>query len=306
MKKLLVICGPTATGKTNLALYLAKKFKGEIVSADARQIYKYMDIGTGKDKVRNTNIFGYDLVTPDKEFSVKKYVDFAYKTIAEIYTRDNLPIVVGGTGLYIKALVDNLEKIYIPRNSKLRKEILNKSADEIFEMVKEKSQDYAATLNDSERKNKQRLVRILETISYDKLPNIPSNSIKFDSVLWIGLKGSKVEIDKRIEERVNQRINFGFEEEILFLKKKNLLQYTPSKTLGYREWIKYLDKKVSREGAMEEWKKEEKQYAKRQMTWFKKEKRINWFNITDKNYKNEIAKMVEKWYDRGIKHANKN
>src|SRR5687767_6639381 len=125
MKKLLVICGPTATGKSSLAFKLARKFNGELISADSRQVYIGMDIGTGKEWGEGVEIWGYDLVDPDKEFSVAQYLRFATKKISDIEKRGKLPILVGGTGLYIKGVVDGIPTVDVPRNKKLR-EILEK------------------------------------------------------------------------------------------------------------------------------------------------------------------------------------
>src|SRR5579859_7186521 len=123
MKKLLVVCGPTSTGKTKLALSLAKEFNGTLISADSRQVYKYMDIGTGKGEEK---VLGYDLVNPNEEFSVSQYVNFANKEIQNIYKEGKLPILVGGTGLYIKSITDGIETADVPPNEKLREELSKK------------------------------------------------------------------------------------------------------------------------------------------------------------------------------------
>ncbi|HEX6977026.1 MAG TPA: tRNA (adenosine(37)-N6)-dimethylallyltransferase MiaA [Patescibacteria group bacterium] len=283
--KILVICGPTATGKTALAVYLSKLFDGQIISADSRQVYKYMDIGTGKEKPEGVNILGYDLVRPDQEFSVKKYTDFAYKAIKDTYKKGKIPILVGGTGLYISAVVDNLEKIGIPRNLKLRKELEDKSREELFNLLMKKSPSFAIGLNESDRKNPRRLIRALEIVSYNKVGSLGEDAIQFDSVLWIGLKASKEELTKRIEERVDERVKMGFGKEMEFLKRKGYLGAIPSKTLGYKDWPD-----------VKKWKIEEINYAKRQMVWFKKEKRIKWFDIGKTGWEEKVVELVKKWY----------
>lgn len=298
MRKLLIICGPTAIGKTRLAVYLSELFNGQIISADSRQVYKYMDIGTGKERPEEVNILGYDLVGPNEEFSVKKYADFAYKAIKDTYKQrlqghgpykeGKLPILVGGTGLYISAVVDNRTRIYIPRNLKLRRELAYKSADELFAILMKKNSAYASGLNESDRKNPRRLIRALEIVSSNKLGSLDKELVKFDSVLWIGLMADIKEIKKRIDKRVEERVESGFEKEIEFLKRKGYWDGVAKTTLGYKDWPD-----------IEKWKMEEYKYAKRQMTWFKKEKRINWFDITKSDWQEKVEELVKKWYSLG-------
>ncbi len=285
MHKLLIICGPTATGKTALAARLAKKFNGELVSADSRQVYKFMDIGTGKDWPEGIKIWGYDLVNPDGEFSVSEFVKFAEKKINNIYKRGKLPILVGGTGFYIKAIVDDLDRIHIPRNLKLRKELLNKTARELYALLLEKFPKEATKLNASDKANPRRLTRLLEVLNTDILPH-KTGKPRFDDVLWLGLMASKDELAMRIENRVENRARNGMQAEVQSLIKKG---YTDAlaKTIGYKDWPD-LDK----------WKTEEVKYAKRQMTWFKKEPRINWFDVSNSNFEQRIEKLVKKWHNK--------
>ncbi|QQG47822.1 MAG: tRNA (adenosine(37)-N6)-dimethylallyltransferase MiaA [Candidatus Woesebacteria bacterium] len=279
MFKLLVLCGPTAIGKTDLAFYLAKKLNGELISADSRQVYKYMDIGTGKDWGDGiVKIWGYDLVRPDEPFSVKNYIDFALPKIEEIQKRGKLPILVGGTGLYIKAVLDGLETLDIPPNYFLRKELEKQSTTELLKILKELNPQKATSLNDSDRKNKRRLIRAIE-ISNSPKPKI--TTIKNFDFLMIGLNLKKELLDQKIEQRVNQRLNAGFEKERQFLKRKNFWAGAPSRTIGYKEG---------------DWLTQEKQYAKRQLTWFKKDKRIIWFDVSSSNFKKNIENLAQLWY----------
>jgi len=315
MKELLVICGPTASGKTGLAIELAKKFSGEIVSADSRQVYRYMDIGTGKDLpvssehcVSNVvyeereigyyevpegiRIWGYDLVWPYEEFSVKNYYDIATSVIGDIYERGKLPILTGGTGLYIKAVVEGLDRIHIPRNISLRKELAHRSADELFELLRKIKLSAALSLNESDRKNPRRLIRAIELASVKsetRSVKSETNSL-FDDVLMVGLRVDNSELYGRIEGRVEERLRNGFEGEVKFLQEEGFLEGAPSVTLGYQQWVKYLGGEMSRIEAIEEWKKSERQYVKRQMTWFKKDKRVVWLA------RDQVEDLVEKWY----------
>src|SRR3989338_7231362 len=161
MNKLFVVWGPTATGKTELALNLAKKFSGVLGSADSRQGYRQMDIGTGKDKHKTGNILGYDLVSPRDEFSVAAYVKFARRAVRQIWRQKKLPILVGGTGFYIKGVVDGIGTSSVPRNLNLRKSLEKKSAEELFEILSAEDPIKAASMNQSDSKNPRRLIRAI-------------------------------------------------------------------------------------------------------------------------------------------------
>ena len=218
MNKLLVICGPTATGKTRVAFDLAKKFNGELISADSRMVYKYMDIGTGKDlpvnlKSQNLNvkIHGYDLVRSDEEFSVSQYALFANKAITEIFNRKKLPILVGGSGFYIKAVIDGIETADIKPNKRLTEDLQSKTADELFKMLEDIDRFRAEKMNESDKRNPRRLIRAIEiskacpfgiaksNLKF-KIRNLKSNYI----VLMIGLTCDLEELKKRIGKRVDE------------------------------------------------------------------------------------------------------
>lgn len=326
-KKLLVVCGPTATGKTTLAIHLSKVFDGEIVSADSRQIYKGMDIGTGKDlpvnsklqitnyKLRKINIgyyeiggvrvWGYDLVEPAEEFSVAQYLKIAEKIIENISRRQKFPILVGGAGLYIKGVVDGILTAHVPRNDRLRRTLNNKSVAELFEMLKKMDSVKANKMNFSDKKNPRRLIRAIEINQFKiKKPTIVMNDnlrlrinrVKRD-VLFVGLKAPREVLEKRIEERVDRRVELGFERESESLIKKGVsLDSQSLQSLGYRQWGKYFQGEISRSDAIELWKQEEKKYAKRQMVWFKKDHRIRWFDISQKPFAKDIENLVRGWY----------
>ncbi len=281
MRKLLVICGPTATGKTTLALHLAKKFDGEVISADSRQVYKHMRIGTGRG---NEKILGYDLVNPNEEFSVSQYLDFANKAVQEIYLEGKLPILVGGTGLYIKAVVDGIDTALIPQNKGLREKLFQKNVNELFQILKKIDSGKVDSMNESDKKNPRRLIRAIEiandrSLIFDKHPQS-----QYDT-LFIGLSAPKETLKERIEKNVDERIKNDFEKEIEYLKKNGFWEGVPRVTLGYKDWPD-----------IERWKLEEFQYAKRQITWFKANKRINWFDITKLGYQEKVEKLVKKWY----------
>ncbi|OGM29535.1 tRNA (adenosine(37)-N6)-dimethylallyltransferase MiaA [Candidatus Woesebacteria bacterium RIFCSPHIGHO2_01_FULL_44_10] len=297
MNKLFVVCGPTATGKTELALNLAKKFSGVLVSADSRQVYRQMDIGTGKDKHKTGNILGYDLVSPRDEFSVAAYVKFARRAVRQIWRQKKLPILVGGTGFYIKGVVDGIGTSSVPRNLNLRKSLEKKSAEELFEILSAEDPIKAASMNQSDRKNPRRLIRAIEvarkvlSIKYQVL------SIKAD-VLFVGLKADKKVLDERIEKRVQQRLSQGFEKEVKNLLKSGVRWEDQSmQSLGYRQYKDYFEGKVDKQIFVRKWESEEQKYAKRQMVWFKRNRRINWFDISKRGWQKKVEKLVKKWHN---------
>lgn len=324
-RKLLIICGPTASGKTRLAFHLAKKFNGELVSADSRQLYRGMDVGTGKDLPKNSKtqklknsklpghylidgvrVWGYDLAASTQSFSVAQYINLARKIIKNIWERRKLPILVGGTGLYIKGVVDGIHTATIPRNEKLRKILEGKSKDELFEILAGVDPVKAASLNASDRKNPRRLVRAIEIarwkleVGSEKLDDEVRGwkSIKMQT-LFIGLTAPKKILDKRIEERTEERVKRGLLEEIRSLLSKGLNWDDQSmQTLGYRQWNPYLLGKVSKEEAVQKWITSEKNYAKRQMTWFKRDKRIKWFDVSKPSWKSDVENSVLRWHNK--------
>jgi len=321
MNKLLVICGPTATGKTSLGIILAKKFDGEIVSADSRQVYRGMDIGTGKDLPKSSRLpVGYylfsgipvwmlDVVEPNQEFSVAQYVDLAQKIIKDVLKRGKLPIIVGGTGFYIKGLIDGIETLGVEPDWELRMRLESRPAQKLFDLLSRIDPIKAASLNASDRKNPRRLIRAIEIAS--KSRRLETATAKAGSryggkdqrqkisaeILCIGLKAELKELYKRIDERVDERAKLGVEKEIKKLIKKGYYWNLPAMSaMGYREWQPFFEGKATKEEIIQKWKFDEHGYARRQLTWFKKDERIEWFDITSPSFKNKVEKLVESWY----------
>lgn len=329
MNKLLVICGPTATGKTKLALHLARALtldkkdsglKAELVSADSKQVYRGLDIGTGKDIPKNTKlklpvgerglrlggyyqigkskIWGYDLADPKQEFSVARYVKITDEIIKDIWSRNKLPILVGGTGLYIKAIVDGIPTISIPKNIKLRKSLEKKKRTELFEILAQIGPMKAAAMNYSDKRNPRRLVRAIEVAQW-KLKNklIEDDSREKISVLIIGLKAEKGILSERINKRVKARIEKGLEKEIKGLLEEGVTwKHQSMDSLGYKQWKPYFKKEKDRKEVIKKWEKEENRYSKKQMTWFKRDKRIKWFDITSPEWQENVVKLAKEWY----------
>lgn len=322
-KKLLVICGPTATGKTKLAVSIAKQFDGEIISADSRQLYKGMDIGTGKDlptketidrlrlaaqfKGKNYTlvpynfdtipIWMYDVVNPDEEFSVAHYHALATQVIADIHKSHKPPIAVGGTGLYIRAITRGIETASIPPDLALRKALLQLPLIKLQQKLVDNFPDNWKNLNDSDKKNPRRLIRKFELGSSPLKQK--SSSPSYD-VLWIGLTLPPDVLKKRIDVRVDTRIAKGQEKEIETLLARGYGWNLPSMSaLGYKEWRTYWEynRQPGRLEALRvQWKRAEYQYAKRQLTWFKKEPSVEWYDVSSPAIGPQIERRVASWY----------
>ena len=311
MRKLLVICGPTATGKSSLAISLAKKIGGEIVSADSRQIYKGMDIGTGKElpsdskprrqgyyEISGVRVWGYDIADAKKGFSVAQYIKIARTIIENIWAHGSLPILVGGTGLYIKGVVDGIATAEVRPNVKLRKSLSEKTPDELFEILAQVDAVKAGSLNTSDRQNPRRLLRAIE-VALNKSKIKDRKTDLEAETLFIGLYAPKQALGKRIDLRVDRRIALGVQKEIKSLLSSGVKWGSQAMdTLGYRQWEEYFkvpDKDTYQE-AVKRWKAEEHGYAKRQMTWFKKDKRIKWFDVDSSDFGKSVEKLVKIWY----------
>jgi len=309
MKKLLVICGPTATGKTSLAIKLAKKFSsrgrpafgwnGELISADSRQVYQGMDIGTGKDHPKTIKIHLIDVVKPNEEFSVAHYYRLAWKEIRRIWKKGKLPILVGGTGFYIRAVVDGIETSGIPRNLEVRAKAKGWSKEKLFGYLTKLDPEKAASMNWSDKNNPRRLIRAIEVAIFRRESSSwqPPKHQKPDS-LFIGLTAPYKTLYQRIDERVEKRIKQGVEKEIKRLLGQGYTWEASAlgETMGYQEWQPFFEGRKSKEETIQRWKFDEHGYARRQMVWFKKNKRINWFEITKPGFEKKVVRLVKKWY----------
>lgn len=283
---LIVITGQTATGKTALAVELAKKYDGELINFDSRQIYKHLDIITGKD-LPTSQIHLYDIVTPDKYFSSFDYVEKARPLIEDIKSRGKTPILVGGTYLYLKHLLYDFD-VKVPPNFALR-DILNvKTVDELQTQLKKLSHDELDGMNNSDKNNPRRLIRRIEILSQstrDEKPKITRKNEghlnKLGVTSYIGIRYlNRDDLAKAINTRVKKRIEQGAVLEVKGLLDKGYKASDPGmKTIGYQELIKYIKGDIGYDQAIEEWTNHEIQYAKRQYTFMKKDNNISWRNI---------------------------
>jgi tRNA dimethylallyltransferase len=304
LPKLIVILGPTASGKTGLSLKLAKKFKGEIVNADSRQIYRGMDIGTGKvvDR-RGVRHYLLDVVNPDEEFTLVDYKKKAVAVIRDILKRGKVPLLVGGTGLYIQAVVDNLEIPAVPPNKKLRAQFEReiKKPDALLKWYKKLLKLDPSAKNVVDANNPRRIIRALEVSLATGQPfsKLREKGEPMFDVLQIGINLPRQKLYEQIDRRVEQMIKDGLVNET----KKLLKKYDPAlpsmSGIGYKEIGEYLSQKVRESEsqkllveAVQKIKYRTHAYARRQMTWFRKDKRIVWI----RNYK-EAEKKIGKWLE---------
>lgn len=288
--KLIVILGQTASGKTDLSIKLAKKFKGEVISADSRQVYKGLDIGSGKITKKEMAGIPHHLLSianPKRKFSVAQFQKLALQAIKKIQKKNNVPFLVGGTGFYIQSIVDGIIIPKVKPNWKLRKILQKKTTTQLFLMLKKLDPVRAKNID---AKNSIRLIRAIEIINATKKPIKPLQKNAEFEVLQIGIKKSPNGLKKLIQKRLQKRIR-GIITEVKNLEKNNL-SWKRLEELGleYRFVAQYLQNKLTYQQMLDTLQKEIEHYAKRQMTWFKRDKKIHWIN----NQK-EAEKLIKKF-----------
>ena len=281
--KIVVILGPTATGKSNLAVQVTKKINGEIISADSRQVYKGLDIGTGKITQKEMKGIPHhllDVASPKRKFTVVEYQKKAIYAIADIVKRGKIPIICGGTGFYIDAIVKGTIFPKVSPNLKLRKILKKKKIEELFKILIKLDKRRAKDIKDkNELNNKVRLIRAIEIAkALGKVPKITEELPPY-KFIKIGLYLPPDILKKKIEKRVKKMFADGLLNEIKKLKKSGISEKR-LKEFGF-EYDSPTYEKVVRETI---------KYTKRQMTWFKRDKEIKWFNVTKK--KINLEKLI--------------
>lgn len=298
-KKVIIVCGPTGSGKSDYALKLAMELNGELINADSRQIYKYLDIGTNKDiptdyerffdinlndtkdvfsklkanpyRIDSIPIHLISFLNPDINFDLFRYKELATLFIADILNRGKLPILVGGTGLYIDSLVKNYSLEEVEADKKLRDELNKLELNELQNILIEEDKDTFAQLNDSDRNNPRRLMRLIE-----KVRNLKNDTeiIKDERLENIDFEMHYMNIDlgkltEKLNKRVDEMILDGLVDEVLHVIKLGFPKDSVAlQGIGYREVLDYIDKKVEIEEMIDRIKISHRQYAKRQKTWF--------------------------------------
>ena len=302
LRKVIVIVGPTCSGKTSLGINLAEKVDGEIISADSRQIYKYLDIGTAKpDKTELKKVKHYFInqLKPDEDFNASKFEWEALKIIERLFNESKQPIVVGGTGLYIKGLIDSIFDT-VDSDEEYRKELLELRAEfgneYLYNKLSKVDPESAANMQPS---NWKRVIRALEVyhLTGEKI-GVHQKKYKREidyNFIQYGLNWDRKVLYKNIENRVDEMIKSGLVKEVEKIiangydKKLNSLN-----TVGYKEIISYLDNEITLDRAVELIKRNTRRFAKRQMTWFRKDERIRWFDVNDITDLNKISDEIVK------------
>lgn len=303
MNSVIVILGPTASGKTKLSIELAKNINGEIVSADSMQIYKYMDIGTAKpteEEKQGIEHYLIDEITPDEEFSVARFQQLAIKYIDDIIKREKVPIVSGGTGLYIDSLIYNIEFgdtiCDWELRENLKREALEKGNEYLHNKLKEIDPEAAEKIH---MNNVKRVIRAIEVYTYTQKTismhqkESRKNPSKYRFTIF-GLTMEREKLYERINQRVDQMIEKGLVQEV-----KKLIEMGYDKStiamqgIGYKEILSYLRGEISLDEAIYVLKRNTRHYAKRQFTWFNRMKDVNWINLDQNPNLQEIIKNVK-------------
>ena len=294
LPKIIAVVGPTASGKTAVGIALARAFDGEVVAADSRTIYRGLDIGTAKPTgermlggdlkemaaekplmVEGIPHWSIDIADPDEVFSVAGYQAYADKVIDGILRRSHVPIIVGGTGLYIRALIDRPNFTEVPPNDALRVELATLSNAELMAEIAERDPDTASTIDEDNRRRLERAIEILRATGKTLAETQKFDKPRYEA-LQIGLEIERDNLYSRIDERVDVMIAGGLVDEVRELRNKYGNNATAMTGIGYRQVSEFLDGKTKLKDAVTRIKFDSHHYAKRQETWFKRDERIVW------------------------------
>ena len=311
-KPIVVLTGPTAVGKTELSIQLAKVIGGEIISADSMQVYKHMDVGSAKitlEEMDGVRHYLVDELEPFDEFHVVKFQEYAKKYLNEIYAHGKIPIIAGGTGFYIQALLNDIDFTEQESDSAYRKE-LEALAEEhgnqyLHDRLKEVDPESAEAIHPNNRK---RVIRALEFYQetgrkiseHNAKEQMRTSPYNFD---YFVLNDERSHLYKRIDARVDKMIEDGLEAEVRRLKEMGCTKdMVAMQGIGYKEMLSYLDGSYSLEEAVYIIKRETRHFAKRQITWFKRERDVIWLNKNEFDYKNEaiLAYMIKILKEKAI------
>ena len=297
---LLVILGPTAVGKSEIAISLAQKIKGEIISADSMQLYQGMNLGTAKPSLLEQKVVSHhliDLLKPDGSFNVFDYAKEVEKVIKKIHRRKKIPILVGGSGLYIRAVVDGLfenPKIDSEKKSIAKEKLRNKSTDFLYEELRRVDQKASEKIHPHDRRRIKRALEVFYTTGIPISVLQRKKPAKPFQPLLIGISRERKELYQRINERVDEIFAKGFIDEVKTLLKSGYTENLNSmQAIGYQETIVCLKNERSLAETIELIKKNTRRYAKRQLSWFRQDKRINWLSLDNEETPLKVVVRIE-------------
>jgi len=292
MSPLLIITGPTASGKSTFAMNLAQRLNGEIVSADSMQIYRHCNIATAKPTSQEQELIPHhliDIIDPTIRFSAAMWADAARETIAQIRARGKTPIMVGGTGFYLRALLEPQTLAQVPPDEKLRAELEDLDSQTLWQKLKEVDTEAANRL---QPENTKRVIRAIEVALGEKvlLPETPQ--IDYQAY---GLEWPREVLYDRINERVDQMLEMGFMDELRDLVNRYGKDAPALDGIGYKEMLPVLDNASLATEQIEIWKRATRRYAKRQMTWFRHQLKTNWLNPQEEPLEKMLAHVCSEW-----------
>jgi tRNA dimethylallyltransferase len=309
MNKIIALAGPTAVGKTKFAIKLANEFDGEIVSCDSMQLYKYMNIGSAKptaEEMSQARHHLVDMIDPREDFSAAMYQKLAKQAIADIFSRGKLPVVSGGTGLYLNSLLYDMDFSAPPQNTQYRQELLEiaekQGGNVLHEMLAERDPQAAAAIHPN---NSRKVIRALERLKEGEGRLRPFSSIRKETedygVLLIALTRNRPELYDRINRRVDILVEQGLFEEVEMLMNMGLtIDNISMKGIGYKEIFEFFSGKYSREEAIDTIKKNTRHYAKKQLTWFRRYDKMNWYNISEYDNDDTAAEVISEWVRKNL------
>ena len=297
-QKLIAITGPSSSGKTKLAIEVAKVLNGEIISVDSRQIYKELDIGSAKPTIEEREGIPHhlmDIINVNQEYTVADFCDDSKQKIKEIIERGKTPILAGGTGLYFRVLLQDFDLPRVTPNQELRDELEKLSSEELYNQLLELDYDIAQKIHFN---NKVKIIRALEVCKTLGIPMSKAQKKKESEydVLWFGLNSNDREF---LYNRINKRVDIMIEQGLLKEASELFKKYGENKillgTIGYQELYPFFKGEIDFEIAIEQLKQNTRRYAKRQISWFNANKDIHWFDIQKDNIQNMLSSVVSKY-----------
>lgn len=305
LPEVLAIVGPTAIGKTEIGIRVASALDGEIISADARQIYRHMNIGTAKPSLEDIEEIPHhmiDIVEPGEYFSAGKFGEMGREYIAEIQSRGKIPVIVGGSGLYIRSLLDGLIEGIASDESireKISQEIKDLGIQAVYDRLMEIDSDYAAGISSNDELRIVRALEVYEISGKTLTESISDQQAPLINTLFFGIMMNREDLVSRIEARVEKMLENGLVDEVAKLIESGYgkkLKELP--TIGYSEVIDHLEGRIDEATMLAKIKTHSRRYAKHQMTWFRSESRIQWINLDEIN--DPASQIIDDWNNRAV------